>query len=113
MPEANEYAQDYSSMGNIRDLEERQKILKDRLVLIGQNLVESKEKTEDDLIELKKEIESLKRGFEKIKDFLETISGELGKFAKKEDLNLLKKQAKMFQPLEFVKKSDLEKLKKK
>ena len=44
---------------------------------------------------------------ERIKSFIEIVSSELGKFAKKDDLEILKKQAKMFQPLEFVRKSEL------
>jgi hypothetical protein len=113
MPEVEDSQNNYYSGPNFRDLEERQRILKDRLVLIGQNLVEFREKNEKDLLQLKKEVEVLKLGFDKMKDFLETISGEIGKFARKEDLNILKKQAKMFQPMDFATKKDLEKLKKK
>ncbi len=98
---------------SIKNLEEKQKILKDRLLLIGENLIHFREKTEEEMIFLKKELEKLKDGFEKIKNFMENLSGEISEFARKEDLEILKKQAKMFQPLEFVKKSDLEKLKKK
>lgn len=97
---------DYSGL-RTRDLEEKQNILKDRLLLIGQNLVDFREENSDKTIEIKKEIETLKQDVEKIKSFLEIISGELGKFAKKDDLEILKKQAKMFQPLEFVRKSEL------
>jgi hypothetical protein len=46
-----------------------------------------------------------------MKSFTETLSGELSKFARKDDLEILSKQAKMFQPLEFVRKNELEKLK--
>jgi hypothetical protein len=113
MSEQNEIQQDNYSNQTLRDIEERQKVLKDRLILIGQNLVDFREKNEEELLNLKKEVESLKLGFEKMKGFLETISGELSKFAKKDDLNVLRKQAKMFQPMEFALKSDLEKLKKK
>jgi len=49
---------------------------------------------------------------ERVKDFLEIASGEFQKFARKEDLEILSKQAKMFQPLEFVRKKDLEEIKK-
>lgn len=98
---------------NIRDLEERQRILKDRLTLIGQNLVDIKEKTEKEILDLKKELESLKQNLERIKSFIETISSEFSNFARKEDLEILIKQAKMFQPLEFVRKEELEKLKNK
>jgi len=91
----------------IRDLEEKQRILKDRLLLIGQNLIEFKEKNDQHILEIKKNIEILKQNIERIMSFLETASREFSKFARKEDLEILSKQAKMFQPLEFVRKSDL------
>ncbi|MBU2562268.1 MAG: hypothetical protein KKF68_01240 [Nanoarchaeota archaeon] len=96
----------------IRDLEEKQRIMKDRLLLIGKNLIETKEKNSEDILELKKSIDEIKNNLERIKSFLETASNEFSKFARKEDLEILAKQAKMFQPLEFVRKKDLEKLKK-
>jgi len=95
----------------IRDLEEKQRVLKERIFLIGQNLVDIREKSTRDMLELKKEIEIIKESMIRVKDFLEIASGEFQKFARKEDLEILSKQAKMFQPLEFVRKKDLEKLK--
>ena len=106
-PETN-YAQ--TNLG-FRDLEERQRILKDRLILIGQNLIEIKEQTEKEVLELKKQTEELKQNLDRVKSFIETISSEFSNFARKEDIEILLKQAKMFQPLELVTKSDLEKLK--
>ncbi len=95
----------------VRDVEDKQRILKDRLLLIGQNLIEIKESTGQKILEIRKDIETMKHDIDRLSSFLETISGELSKFAKKEDLEILAKQAKMFQPLEFVRKKDLEKLK--
>ena len=83
----------------IRDLEEKQRILKDRLLLIGSNLIDFKEKSDQSILEIKKEIEIIKQNVERIKTYLETISNEFSKFAKKEDLEILYRQAKMFQPL--------------
>lgn len=93
----------------LRDLEEKQRILKDRLLLIGQNLVDIKEKTAEDILEIKKDLEIMKRNMERLVSFLETASAEFSKFARKEDLEILSKQAKMFQPLEFARKKDLKK----
>ncbi|MDA3836950.1 MAG: hypothetical protein PF542_04975 [Nanoarchaeota archaeon] len=98
------------SGGNIRDLEEIQRTLKDRLILVGQNLIDFRDQTEDDILELKKEIEALKKSTEKVIDFIETLSGEFNKFAKREDLEILSKQAKMFQPMNFATKQDLKNL---
>ena len=88
----------------IRDLDEKQRILKNRVLLIGQNMIETKEQNQEKILELIKDVETLKRSLEGIKDFLETISNEFSKFATIDDLEILKKQAKMFQPLKLVKK---------
>lgn len=92
-----------------RDLEEKNKMLKDRLLLIGQNLIETKEKTASDILGIKQELEVIKKNMERLVSFLETASAEFSKFARKEDLEILAKQAKIFQPLEFVRKKDLKK----
>ena len=97
----------------LKDLEEKQRIIKDRVLLIGNNLIETRDDFRKTIIEMKKDIENLKRDFERLKSFIETLSGEFSNFARKEDLEILIKQAKMFQPLELVTKKDLERLKKK
>ncbi|MEM3091234.1 MAG: hypothetical protein QXX55_02025 [Candidatus Pacearchaeota archaeon] len=88
----------------IHDLEERQRMFKDRLLLMGQNLIEIKEKTNQDIVEIKKDLDLIKINIERLVTFLETVSEELSKFARKEDLEILQKQAKMFQPLEYLNK---------
>lgn len=92
-------------------MEEKQRILKDRILLIGQNLIELKEEFHKTFLEIKKETEIMKRDLERLKSFIETASDEFSKFARKEDLEILSKQARMFQPLDFLTKKDLEKLK--
>ncbi len=106
MDEVN-YAEQSSEDSNlkIRDLEEKQRILKDRVLLIGQNLIETKEKTSESILEIKKELEKIKDSVEKMKLFIESISTEFPKFARKDDLNILIKQAKMFQPLKYLKEN--------
>jgi len=111
MEEGTDYSNQILENTNIklRDLEEKQRILKDRLLLIGQNLIKKKKKNNEEILEIKKNMEMLKRNTERLLSFLETASTEFSKFAKKEDLEILSKQAKMFQPLDFVRKSELNK----
>jgi len=97
-----QYAEPNTNM-RMKDLEEKQNILRERLLLIGKNLIEVKEGTGEKLLEIKKELETLKYETERIKSFLEIISEEFSKFAKKEDLEILAKQAKMFQPFKSKK----------
>ena len=86
-------------------MEEKQRILKDRVLLIGQNLIDSKEKTTEDILEIKKDLEKIKDNLEKIRRFIESVSTEFSKFARKDDLDILIKQAKMFQPLRYLKEN--------
>jgi hypothetical protein len=101
---ANEQGVDYSAQyagdpnSKLKDLEEKQRILKDRILLIGQNLIETKEKNDERFLEIKKDIEELKQKVDRISSFIETISGEFSKFAKKEDLEIVAKQVRLFQP---------------
>lgn len=102
------YGQFYNNANSrIRNTEEKQGILSERLLLIGKNLIEVKEHTTEKILESKKDIDKIKQDIDKIKIFLETISSEFSKFARKDDLEILSRQAKMFQPLEFVKKNNL------
>jgi len=94
----------------IRDLEGKNRLLKERLLLIGENLVEIRESNNEDILEIKKDVEIIKLELKRIKLFLESASSEFLNFAKKTDLEILSKQAKMFQPMEFVKRKDISKL---
>jgi predicted RNase H-like nuclease (RuvC/YqgF family) len=83
----------------LRDMEEKQKLLKERVLLIGQNLIESKEKLESDVAELKFGMEEAKRELEKIKSTIIRLVEELEKKARKNEVEILAKQMKMFDPL--------------
>lgn len=84
----------------LTDLDDKQRALKNQMILIGKNLIETREKTKQEVLTLKKDVELLKQEVSRMVSFLETLSGELSKFARKEDLEILTKQARMFQPLE-------------
>ena len=108
MVEEVNYAEQYSEETNlkIRDLKEKQRILKDRILLIGQNLIDVKEKTSETTLKMKKDLQEMKDGIEKMKTFMENISKEFPKFARKDDLEILAKQLKMFQPLRYLKEQN-------
>ncbi len=103
-----EYAYSGQEMGNLhtklRDIEEKYRVLKDRTLLIGQNLIDMKENSDRKILEIKKDIEILKNNMQRLILFIETASEEFSKFARKEDLDILYRQAKMFQPLDYSRK---------
>lgn len=96
MEEAQYYA-DYPMQGSqLRDIEEKQNLLKDRILLIGNSLVDEKDKTFSKLQDLKKEVMSLKEDVSKIKSFIQRLSEQIDNMARKEDLMILQRQFDLF-----------------
>src|SRR3989344_6106009 len=108
MPSADYQDISYELALKLRDLEESQKLSKERLLLIGQNLIESQEKNISEVTELKKQVQDLTMEIKRMKSIMGSLTEEVSKSARKEELNILERQWKMFEPLEFVRMDDLE-----
>lgn len=100
MPEIyqNPEAQAIESGTRLKDLEEKQRLLKDRVLLIGQNLVEERAKTFNEIQEMKKEIFILKEENLRMKEFMQRLSEKSSQLARKEELMILQRQFDMFKP---------------
>ncbi|MCK5449758.1 hypothetical protein KAI32_02745 [Candidatus Pacearchaeota archaeon] len=94
----------------LRDLDERNKLIRERVLLLGKNLISSRQELENELIEIKKENQEIKKDLDKIKKISNNILSELGKFVKKDSIILIERMLKDFQPLEFMRKKDVEEL---
>jgi predicted nuclease with TOPRIM domain len=94
----------------LRDIEEKQNIIKDRVLLIGENLVSEKEETNQEISEIKASINNLNEDIRKIKSTLQLIIENSNNFARKSELEMLERQFEMFSPLEAVRISDLKSL---
>ena len=94
----------------LRDIEERNRLIKERVLLLGQNLIDSKQKDDAEITILKKETFVLKKEFEKIKSTLNSLITESNKFVKKDEMAIIERMLKDFQPLEFMRKQDVEEL---
>jgi len=80
------------SDSRIKDLEETVYLLKERLLLIGQTLIQNKERTSLDSEENKKMLIQIKKENERLKELLERVLEQLGKTARKEELMIIKRQ---------------------
>jgi hypothetical protein len=101
---------DYYSDINIKlkDIEEKQNIIKDRLLLIGENLVAEKQETDKKVLEIKNQFNEIQQENKKLKLAIQRILEAQEGFARKNELKILEKQFKMFQPLEFARLKDVE-----
>lgn len=102
------YSNDVST--RIRDLEERNKIIKERTHIVSRNLIDFKEEIKEEIKVLKQKTTQMERELEKLKSITNALINETGKYVKKEEINKVERMLKDFQPLEFVRMSDLEEL---
>lgn len=86
----------------LRDLEERQRLIKDRVLLIGGNLVDFKENTVNEVSELKVRTEKIEKEIERMKEIISSLIEESKNYARKSELEILYRQFRMFQP--FIEK---------
>ena len=114
MPEQNQTQ--YNETGSLlaefgtrlNELEEKQRLLRDRALLIGENLVAIKEDSEKEKWELKKQINQINLEIKNLKQLVNRIVNEFSNLARKSELEILERQAKMFQPLELARIKDIE-----
>lgn len=93
-----EYSSQFSSdsTGKIRDLEERLRLLKDRLILLGQTHIDERERTFSEIQELKKTAIVLKQENLRIQELLKRVTEQLNDVTRKEDLAILQRQFNIF-----------------
>ena len=84
--------------GRIRDIEEKHQLLKDKLRLVAQTLVEEKELRFQESEELKHDVLKIKKENERLKEYVRGISDYIEGLARKEDLMILQRQFDIFKP---------------
>ena len=94
----------------LRDIDERNRLIRERVLLLGKNLISSRQDIENELREIKKENQQIKKDIEQIKKTTNSLLTEFNKFVKREEIVLIERMLKDFQPLEFMRKKDVEEL---
>jgi predicted nuclease with TOPRIM domain len=92
----------------LRDIEEKQNIIKDRVLLIGENLISEKEIMDQEMQELKQGLNKSNEEIKKIKLTIERIAEDMKNLVRKNEFEILQRQFQMFQPLELARISDVE-----
>ena len=80
----------------VRDIENSQKLLKDRILLIGQTLVEEREKSFDEIQQMKKTLIKLEEETERMRSFIQRLTEKTDTLARKEELMILQRQFDLF-----------------
>lgn len=80
----------------IRDLEEKQRLLRDRMVLISESFVKERDKNFGEIQAMKKTVEKIKLDNMRLKELLLRVSEVIDKAARREELMILQRQFDMF-----------------
>jgi predicted nucleic acid-binding Zn-ribbon protein len=97
-----EFGQDYGDRfftdlnTRIRDLEEKQRLLKDRMLLISESFVKERDKNFEEMQEMKQTLEKIKLENTRLKELLLRVSEVIDSSARKEELMILQRQFDMF-----------------
>ena len=92
----------------LNETEEKQRLVRDRALLIGQNLINSKEDFEKEFFETKKEIMEINSEIKTLKQLVQRIINEIPNLARKSEIEILENQMRIFQPIEFARIKDVE-----
>lgn len=95
----------------MRELEERASSIKERVLLINSNMIDSKEDLEQRILAIEKQNSILSSEIKKINSSIQNILSETNNFVRKDEIILVERMLKDFQPLEFVRRKDLEEMK--
>jgi len=94
----------------LNEIEEKQRLIKDRVLLIGENLIFTKEELDKETSEFKNQIKQIDFELKSLKQLVERITNELGNLARKSELEILDRQIKMFKPLKPVRTEDVKRI---
>ena len=83
----------------IRDLEEKQRLLKDRMLLISESFVKERDKNFEEMQDMKQSLEKIKLENFRIKELLLRVSEVIDGSARKEELMILQRQFDMFREM--------------
>lgn len=76
----------------LRDLEEKQRLLKDRMGLVGQSFVANRDSTFQTLQQMKESVTRLELEQKRMKELLQRIAEQLDQFARREELMIVQRQ---------------------
>ena len=92
-PQEYSYQQSAQNSGSkIRDIEDKLNLLKNRIILIGQSYVEEREKSFNEIQEIKKTLIQIKEEHVRILELLQRITEQINNSARKEEFAMLQRQ---------------------
>ena len=97
----------YDVNERVRVLESKYDSLRDRMILVNENLVNEYKKLNDDIKVVDSELKDLKKDIFEMKEALRHVLTEMQNFARKEHFQVLEKYINVWNPFNFVTEKDV------
>jgi hypothetical protein len=98
------------AVSRVRTLEGKYNLLRDRALIINQNMIEEYQKINTELKHLNEDIKEMRKEIFHIKETLKHIVKEFDQFSKKEDVKVLEKYIKLWNPMKFTSEAEVRKI---
>ena len=93
----------------VRPLEGQYNLLRDRMLIINNNLIEQYKKLSGEMKALNDDVKEMKTDIFNMKETMKHLIKELELFARKDDVKFLEKYINLWNPMKFVTSEELEK----
>lgn len=108
-PNNDQFSLAVSDIGvRMRELEERTNSLRDRILLLSKNIIDIRNEIDSKIKISGEQVSSSMKEFKKISREIKIVEDEISNFVRKDEIILVERMLKDFQPLEFVRTKDLE-----
>jgi len=94
----------------MRALEGKYNLLRDRALIINQNMITQYQRTSAELKVLEEDLQDVKHTLFQIKETLKHLVREMENFSKKEELKVLEKYINLWNPMKFVTAEEVERI---
>ena len=94
----------------LRTLEGKYNLLRDRMLLINNNMIDQYKKNITETRTINGDIKEIKTDIFKIKETMKHLLEELDLFARKEEVKVLEKYINLWNPMKFVTEDQLQKM---
>ncbi len=76
----------------LRDIEEKNRLLRDRVLLLGETVIEERGKSFKEIQEMKSTVIKLKEEVDRLRELMQRMAEQITSMARKEELIILQKQ---------------------
>ena len=94
----------------LNDMEENFRLLKDRLLAVSKTMLTHTERVDKEVLTLREETRSVRNEIDRLRETLEHVITESAEFARREELKMIERYAKMFDPLHYATEEDVRRI---